>query len=117
MESVMKYIKKYGKIIKYIIIFLFALAIAYKNNFKSSKKNELLLIWQNKCYHIHHWITYGILICSLYINYYLPLEFIHIITVFLLGLIAEDLFYRDIFQIREPCSKSFTLSSKVYDKR
>ena len=117
MESVLKYIKKYSKIINYVIIFLFGLAIAYKNNFKSSKKNELVLIFQNKCYHIHHWITYGIIIMSLYVNQYVDKKFIFILTVFLLGLIAEDLFYRDILNIREPCSKTFTLTSNVYDKK
>ena len=103
--------------IKYIIVFLFGLAIAYHSNFKSSTKNELVLIWHNKCYHIHHWITYSIIIISIYLNLYLPREFIYLITIFLLGLIAEDLFYRDILKIREPCSKTFTLTSNVYDKK
>jgi len=107
----------YMKYLQYSIIFLFGLAIAYKNNFKSSKKNELVLIWKDKCYHIHHWITYSIIIASLYTNLILDIKYIHIITFFLLGLVAEDLFYRDILDIREPCSKTFTLSSNVYNKR
>ena len=107
----------YMKSLQYSIIFLFGLAIAYKNNFKSSKKNELVLIWKNKCYHIHHWITYSIIIASLYTNLILDINYIHIITFFLLGLVAEDLFYRDILDIREQCSKTFTLSSSVYNKR
>lgn len=103
--------------LKYVIVFLFGLAIAYRSNYKSSTKNELALIWHNKCYHIHHWITYGIIIISIYLNLYLSKKFIYLITTFLLGLMAEDLFYRDIFKIREPCSKTFTLTSNVYDKK
>ena len=107
----------YMKYIQYSLVFLFGLAIAYKNNFKSSKKNELVLIWKNKCYHIHHWITYSIIIASLYSHMLLDINYIHIITFFLLGLVAEDLFYRDILDIREQCSKTFTLTSNVYEKR
>ena len=107
----------YMKSIQYIAVFLFGLAIAYKNNFKSPKKNELVLIWQNKCYHAHHWITYSLIIASLYSHFLMNIKYIHILTCFLLGLVAEDLFYRDILNIREPCSKTFTLSSNVYEKR
>lgn len=105
------------KYISILLIFLFGLAISYMSNYSTSEKNELLLIWQNKCYHIHHWITYSIIIVCLYSYKHLNKNFIHILTIFLLGLMAEDLFYRDILQIREPCSKSFTLTSNVYDKR
>lgn len=97
--------------IEYIAIFLFGLAIAYRNNYDSKKKNELVLIWRNNCYHIHHWITYSIIIASMYSFLLLDIKYIHIVAIFLVGLIAEDLFYRDIFKIREPCSKSMTLTN------
>lgn len=107
-------------IVRYIsslLIFFFGLAISFISNFEQPEKNELLLIWDNKCYHLHHWITYGIIIISIYLNKILGTKYIHILTIFLLGVMAEDLFYRDILKIREPCSKSFTLSSSVYDRR
>ena len=103
--------------IQYIIVFSFSLAIAYKLNYKSPKKNELLLIWQNKCFHIHHWITYLLAIACLYLFIFIDIKYIHIVAVFLLGLVSEDLFYRNILQIREPCSKSCTLSSSVNNRK
>jgi uncharacterized membrane protein len=106
-----------SNLIQYIIVFFFGLAIAYLNNYKEPTKNELLLIWKNKCYHIHHWITYSIFIAALYSHLFLNIKYVHVITIFLIGLVAEDLFYRDILKIREQCSKSFTLTSNVYDKK
>ena len=107
-------------IVRYIsslFIFFFGLAISFNSNYKKPEKNELLLIWKNKCYHLHHWITYGIIIISIYLHKILGAKYIHILTIFLLGVMSEDLFYRDILKIREPCWKSFTLSSTVYDRR
>ena len=94
---------------KYYIINLFAAVfgffLAYILNYKSTKTQALLLIWNDKCFHMHHWITYGILLLAMLFIKYFPVEIDYIAIFFIVGLILEDFLYRDIFQIREKCSK------------
>lgn len=93
---------------KIIIAFLFGIFLAFSLNFRSTKKNELVLIWRNECFHIHHWITYGSWILAMYMFKFFDIKFIHLFTYFLLGMISTDiLFYNDAFIIKEDCQKSF----------
>ena len=95
---------------KTIIAVLFGIFLAFSLNFRSTKKNELVLIWRNECFHIHHWITYGCLILAMYMFKFFDIKFIHLLTCFLLGMISTDiLFYNDAFIIKEDCQKSFQL--------
>ena len=93
---------------KFIINFfavLLGFFIAFILNYKSSKKQALMLIWNDKCFHIHHWISYGIILLAMLFHKFFPMEIDYIVIFFIVGLILEDFLYRDIFQVREKCSK------------
>ena len=104
---------KYKYYIINIIAILFGFILAYVLNYKSTKKQALMLIWNDKCFHMHHWITYGIILLAMLFIKYFPVEIDYIAIFFIVGLILEDFLYRDIFQVREKCSKMCKFINKT----
>lgn len=100
-----KKFEKNKKLIFSIVAVIFGFILAYVLNFKSKKKQALMLIWDEKCFHIHHWITYSFIIVIILLTKYYSISIDYLVVFFLLGLVLEDFLYRDIFQIREKCSK------------
>ena len=113
----MEYLKTNFNKYKYYIINLFAVVfgffLAYILNYKSTKKQALMLIWNDKCFHIHHWISYGIILLAMLFIKFFPMEIDYIAIFFIVGLILEDFLYRDIFQVREKCSKMCKFINKT----
>jgi len=105
MEYLKKIYNKHTKSIISLFAVIFGFFLAYMFNYKSSKKQALMLIWNEKCFHIHHWITYGILLLAMLFVKFFPMDIDYIAIFFIVGLILEDFLYRDIFQVREKCSK------------
>jgi hypothetical protein len=91
---------------KIIIIFLISFAYNMKLNYikKPTYIEELKLYWGNKCYHIHHWITFSVVIGLILIGMYAPRMISYIIIAMSLGSIAEDFLYNDIFILKENCT-------------
>lgn len=107
---------KLNNTIKYIIILLFGFFLTWKFNFSTishkNKKNELVLIWNNNCYHIHHWIYCFAIIIFLYTFRSISIELANLIAFFLLGIASSDfLLYNDALVLPEMCSKAFTLNN------
>ena len=105
MISIKNIYNKYKKYFYYFFAAILGFLIAYFLNYKSSKKQALMLIWNEKCFHIHHWITYSFIIAIILLTKYYTISIDYLIVFFLVGLILEDFLYRDIFQIREKCNK------------
>lgn len=109
----LKYIyNKHKKLIKNSFAVIFGFFLAYILNYKSSKKQALMLIWNDNCFHIHHWISYGILLLAMLFVKFFPVDIDYIAIFFIVGLILEDFLYRDIFQVREKCSKMYKFVNK-----
>ena len=115
-QQIINFVKKHKVYINYFIALLIGFLFAYFANYNSKTKQVLAFIYKDKCYHIHHWITYGVIILFVLLSKYLATKYInHIISIkldnlilfFLGGLILEDFLYRDIFQIREKCKSVF----------
>lgn len=107
---------KLNNTIKYIIILLFGFFLSWKFNFSNisyeNKKNELVLIWNNQCYHIHHWIYCFIIIIFLYFFRSINIEFANLIAFLLLGIASSDfILYNDGLELPEMCSKAFSLKN------
>jgi len=85
----------------YIIIFIISFfVILYINYFKKkNEKQKLILYWKRDGYHIHHWITYAliifIMICSRYTTNYIFQIFLTIFFAF----IIEGFLFNDVFKI------------------
>ena len=98
---------KYKQYKQYFIYFIGLCAgfmLAYMVNYKSQKKQALILQWNNKCYHIHHWITYSIIVLTILAAKHYSVSVDYAMIYFLVGLILEDFLYRNIFQLRTRCS-------------
>jgi hypothetical protein len=105
-NRIVSYIKSnYINIILLIIGFLIAFKVNYQRN--PNSKQALMLIFNNKCYHIHHWVTYGLIILIILASKHLKNKYLFMIIYFLLGLISEDFLYRNILQFRQSCNKMF----------
>ncbi len=95
----MKEILIYG--LMFLMSFLYNIKLNYIK--KPTYIEELKLYWGNKCYHIHHWITFSIIITLILISMYAPRIISYMIIAFSLGSIAEDFLFHDIFILKESC--------------
>ena len=88
-----------------VIMFLISFAYNIKLNYmkKPSYIEELKLYWGNHCYHIHHWITFSMVIILILISIFAPRIVPYTIIALSLGAIAEDFLYHDIFILKESC--------------
>lgn len=79
----------------------------YQKVEKSNELQEVVLFTNGNCYHIHHYITCGIILLNLIIGYKLqhkPMWLLSIIGV-LFGIAAEDLLFKDWARIKNNCHK------------
>ena len=95
----------------FIIVSLFlGLILSYRFNY--SKKNdksvqEILLVVNKTCYHIHHYIWLSIVIVCILIGRYIRSDrIIFCIIAFALGSCLEDFFYTDWYLIKGNCHKN-----------
>lgn len=91
------------KNLKYIFAAIFGFIITYFFNFNSKTKQEVVLIFNKTCYHIHHWIFLTILILMMILYRFLPNYNDLLLISFLVGIILEDGLYGDIFKIKNNC--------------
>jgi hypothetical protein len=89
----------------YLLLFIISLTLSITINYnKAGKfKEELKLIWGDKCFHIHHWITYSIFIVLILLGTTKNKILIYSIITILFAIICEDFLYRNILKIREKC--------------
>jgi len=78
--------------------------LAYVLNFRETKKQarlqELTLLIYGNCYHIHHFIVFGILIVAMAAGRALPERALVALMAFFVGISAEDLLFKDWFLIK-----------------
>ena len=93
-------------ILNFLIIgFLISYFLNYKNNKLLDNFQELILILNKTCYHIHHYIVYFILVITLLIGKYISNKKLFIIIFILTGMSIEDLLYKDWYLIKNNCHK------------
>ena len=94
------------KIILFIVACIISFTLAYfihylphinDNNEQNTKK--LILTWNSKKYHIHHWITFSLIIIILLLGKFSPDWLIIFFIGLCLGTIFEDFLFDDIFKI------------------
>ena len=93
--------------IHFILAMTSGFVIAYYVNYKQSNKNlqELILIAKNNCFHIHHFITFSIIILSMLFGYYISGTYLFLVIAFMIGLSIEDLLFKDWYIIKNNCHK------------
>ena len=91
----------------FIISTLFGYKICYLINYKPQindphkfKKQHLILTWNSQDYHIHHWITFSIIIILLIIGRYCPLYIFLMVIGLSVGCILEGFLFNDWYQIK-----------------
>ena len=91
-------------ILSIIIGFLLSYYIHYLpviNDINNENKKKLILFWNKKIYHIHHWITFSMIIFLLILGAILPTPILYICIGLSLGTICEDFLFDDIFKIEK----------------
>ena len=90
-----------------IIFIIIGYKICYHINYlpqqgqlKHLKKQYLILTWNSQDYHIHHWITFSIIIILLIIGRYCPLYIFLMVIGLSLGCILEGFLFNDWYQIK-----------------
>lgn len=112
-NTVEKYKKMYlltGIIIASISIsFIVTYFINYYRG-KNSKLQELILIVNNSCYHIHHSITLTLMMVCLLVGRYIKNNStLAAIFGIYIGMVAEDFLYKDWYLIKNNCHKKLLL--------
>ena len=93
-----------------LLVFILSIIIAYmlsyyihylphKNDVDKKYTKKLILTWNSKQYHIHHWITFSIVIIILLLGKYSNDYLIAIYIGLCLGTIFEDFLFDNIFKI------------------
>lgn len=101
--------------IKIIIIFIFigfllAVYFNYLPSIKNNLREELDVIINNTCYHIHHWIYYLLIIILILFGKYNNNDtFLFSFIGILLGFVLEDFMFlfnnnKNIFKIKNKCN-------------
>ena len=95
--------------ILYLIVFIIGLILAFKINYTSTKKQELVLEFNNSCWHFHHWMIFSILIFIMILSNKIHIKYIYMLGIFLSGFILEGLMFSDFYIIKESCGKAFAI--------
>ncbi len=93
-----------------ILVFIISIIISYtlsyyihylphKNDVNKKYTKKLILTWDSKQYHIHHWITFSLVIFILLLGKYSNDYLIAIYIGLCLGTIFEDFLFDNIFKI------------------
>ena len=91
--------------ILFIIVFIFAAEINYFK--KPSQVQKLILGWNKHCYHIHHWITFSILLLTFITGRYCDDIVFNFILVVFIAIISQGFMYKDAFHIVKACKNVF----------
>ena len=97
-------------IIIFAISFLITARINYHNN--SDKIQKLLLRWNRMCFHIHHWITFGVILFAFIAGHYINVGLFNIVVAIIVGIIAEGFLFEDVFSVSKSCKKIFKNNRK-----
>ena len=93
-----------------VLVFILSIMVAYalsyyihylphKNDVDKKYTKKLILTWNSKQYHIHHWITFSLVIFILLLGKYSNDYLIAIYIGLCLGTIFEDFLFDNIFKI------------------
>ena len=101
--------KDHSVALQYFASFLVGFGFTYFLHHKHSGNKKLVLQWEDNCYHIHHWITFFVIMGILHyvceISHHTKL----LMYYFLFGVVCEDLLFKNLFKIKSRCH------IKIYD--
>ena len=108
-DIVQKYTDMYSLIIIFVVCVSISFCLVYFFNYKTAKKNglqELILLANKSCYHIHHSMFMTVMVICLVLGQYIKSNrtLVAIIGVYV-GMVAEDFLYIDWFVIKNNCHK------------
>ena len=92
-------------ILLFSISFLLTAKINYFNN--KSKIQKVILRWNDACFHIHHWITFTIILFAFISGRYLTDLWFNFIIAIIFGIIAESFLFKDVFDVKKTCGTIF----------
>ncbi|CAI8360821.1 MAG: Uncharacterised protein [Flavobacterium sp. SCGC AAA160-P02] len=90
----------------YVVLLLFGFYITYLINYvgNTDRMQEIIAIFSNHCYHIHHWMICFFIIFILLIGHYIKNKlWLYAIIIFLIGVALEDIMFSDFLIIKDNC--------------
>jgi hypothetical protein len=96
---------KYHKLI-YVGLLLFGFLMTYLINYagNADRMQEIIAIFSNHCYHIHHWMICFFIIFALLIGHNIKSKFwLYAVIIFLIGVALEDMLFSDFLIIKDNC--------------
>tara|TARA_Y100000389_G_C17328260_1_gene446691 strand:- start:238 stop:579 length:342 start_codon:yes stop_codon:yes gene_type:complete len=110
---------RYKLVGTFIFTLLIGFLVMYYANYLPNKKNkdqkdkknktiqELLLVINKNCFHIHHYITAILLIIFLLLGKFSNNYMLIAIIGLLIGFSMEDFLFADVFKIKHNCSVNY----------
>ena len=92
-----------------MIVCAISYLMAYQANYKANKKQEVIFVYGETCYHMHHWITSIFIVIVILFGEYASREIKMLIAAMLFGYALEGLTFKDAFKINEDCDKAFSI--------
>ena len=103
----------YSKYISIVISLFIGFYGTYRLNYIknpdgiTSRLQELILFFDNKCFHIHHYLWLTLIIISLYIGRYIRKQLhFNMLIAFLFGCAAEGLMFKDWMLVENNCHQA-----------
>jgi hypothetical protein len=93
----------YKRYLSYVASFLFGFVFTYLFHAGNSGKKKLVLQWEDYCYHIHHWITFLIVMAVLHYVCDISSHTKLLMYYFLFGVVCEDLMFKNLLKIKSKC--------------
>ena len=97
----------------YIAVGMTAFLLAYLVNYKSYNNQKVVLVLNETCYHLHHWLTLTGLLAAGFFFSFVPKRIIYTLVAAMIGFIIEGLIFKDFWKIRSDCERPFTITASA----
>jgi hypothetical protein len=93
----------------YVLVFAISFLITAKINYHNNKTKiqKMILRWNNMCFHVHHWITFSVLLFAFASGRYLNITMFNVMIAIFFGIIAESFLFKDVFDVKKTCATIF----------
>ena len=98
----------------YLITFIIAFSLTVATNYRSPRKQEVVVILGDDCYHIHHWMIVVLAVAIGIAGASLQRDVLLMCVAAGAGIAMEGGLFSDWWRVKEDCERAFTTSRLAF---
>ena len=98
----------------YLITFAAAFALTVAINYRSPRKQEVVVVLGSSCYHIHHWMIVALVVAVGIAGASLRRDVLLMCAAAGAGIAMEGGLFSDWWRVKEDCERAFTTSPLAF---